>query len=743
MKKYAISLFAIALLVLLSACSNRSSTPVAPSLNQSLTEIPCVDAVEFHTGRTLLGVWDAEFDPESLEVHVKPCRETTAHFNITASIPAPTFSVVSFDPLQGILTVDVTVRNPFNIDGYDLRMIVFTDNTGNRLLNPDDWTPLYDIAGGSQVNPFVAYAKTVAYRKFAAHSQNTERMQLYFPSGFPTVNFAVDVSYPGNCDEPYEIRNFNQGVLYDSMGYSTPVNIDVYDWQSDTNSVLLYCPAIIGSSPLSLNRTTTITWGNSLVNSNGASAGNYNGYIAATSANSGTLALYDGVIITVSTTCKNGWAVTWGGSSYDWGYGLAIGPDQNVYVTGRFAGQVDFDPGPLTLNFDSGGDDDIYLSKFNSYGNLIWARAWDIGYLNLGMGVASDSTGVYITGGGVSLRKYNHSGDFIREYYWGGYGEDICYNLVSDSYDNIHTVGVFEETVDFDPGSGVDNQTSAGSKDVFVSKLSSNGDYIWAKTCGGTNYHSGNDLIFDDYGSFYVTGSFVGTTDFCPGSGVYELVSSGYPYGYDDAYLAKYNSNGDFSWAKGWGDVMSQSADDLAYKAGNIYVGGCFESQVDFDPDNGISDIWIMNSNGALDGYVSKISTSGDFSWAFQIGGTGYDDVTSVETDLSGNIIVAGKFEDTVDFDPGVGSEQHTSNGFSDFFLCKYGSDGSHIWTRVWGGVNYDYGWDIAVDRFDNIYLTGYFMGTVDFDPGTGVSNRTSNGENDAFLIKVLPNGNW
>ena len=93
---------------------------------------------------------------------------------------------------------------------------------------------------------------------------------------------------------------------------------------------------------------------------------------------------------------------------------------------------------------------------------------------------------------------------------------------------------------------------------------------------------------------------------------------------------------------------------------------------------------------------------------------------TSVATDGSGNVYTTGEFEDTVDFDPGTAVDNHTSNGNTDIYLSKLDSNGNSIWSRTWGGIGDDIGTSVAIDNFDNVYITGMFADTVDFDPGPG-----------------------
>jgi hypothetical protein len=166
-------------------------------------------------------------------------------------------------------------------------------------------------------------------------------------------------------------------------------------------------------------------------------------------------------------------------------------------------------------------------------------------------------------------------------------------------------------------------------------------------------------------------------------------------------------------------------------------VTGYFDGTVDFDPGSGVDP---HSSNGAEDIFLSKFDSSGNFIWARTWGvGNGY----GVVVDGSGNAYVTGWFYDTVDFDPGSEIDNHTSNGINDIFLSKCDSSGNYKWARTWGGSDGEEGKSVAVDGSGNPYVTGYFQLTVDFDPGSGVDNHTSNGDWDIFLSKYDSNGNW
>ena len=254
LKSVALLATLLGLCLLFTACSG-GNTPVQTTLDMEGSDIatqyqfdsidlPVTVVDENQTNRMLMGMYIMDVDPTSMTVKIHPNRSAMAHFNVTSFIPL-NISNLSVDPITNIWTIDVTLSNTFVLDGYDMRLIIYTDNSGIRLQNPDDWTAQWDIAGGMVINPFIAYAKGEQDRKFEGLSQHTETVQLYLPVLVP-VNLAVDVSYPGNCEEPYQISHDIQGVLLDSPVSSVIVTAADLDHQDDVNGVSLYCPSITG-----------------------------------------------------------------------------------------------------------------------------------------------------------------------------------------------------------------------------------------------------------------------------------------------------------------------------------------------------------------------------------------------------------------------------------------------------------------------------------------------------------------
>jgi len=214
--------------------------------------------------------------------------------------------IKGYDPIMNVMDIDVTIVNPYAYDSYDLRLIIYTNSRGIRLVNPDNWTALWDIPGGAQINPFRAFAKEVDNRMFAGYANHTERIQIEFPAGIAPVAIAIDTSWPGNCGEPYMIENFTQETLYSIVDSWSDVTIDVYDYQQDIADVELCCPAILGNECMFLSGMTgspysvqPYRWGGTLANNTGAGEGRYQGYVKSTSDTSGELALYELVDIAI------------------------------------------------------------------------------------------------------------------------------------------------------------------------------------------------------------------------------------------------------------------------------------------------------------------------------------------------------------------------------------------------------------------------------------------------------------
>jgi len=327
--------------------------------------------------------------------------------------------------------------------------------------------------------------------------------------------------------------------------------------------------------------------------------------------------------------------------------------------------------------------------------------------------------------------------DFVWAKQMGGTDGNQAQSITFDASGNIYTTGAFVGISDFDPSVEIYNLTSFGSSDIFVSKLDASGNFVWAKQLGGTYENASWDIAVDGSGNVYTIGYFLGTCDFDPGSGTYNLTS----YGSSEIFVSKLDASGDFVWAK----QMRGSGEDRGISialdsSGNVYTTGYFRGTCDFDPNSGI---FNLISSGGSDIFVSKLDALGDFVWAKKMGGTIDNDGWSIAVDASGNVYTTGFFLGTCDFDPSSGTYNLTSFGDRDIFISKLDALGDFVWAKQMGGTSEDFVWSIAVNGNGNVYTTGRFSGTCDFDPNSELYNLTSSGVSDIFVSKLDASGDF
>src|SRR6185436_8730374 len=205
--------------------------------------------------------------------------------------------------------------------------------------------------------------------------------------------------------------------------------------------------------------------------------------------------------------------------------------------------------------------------------------------------------------------------------------------------------------------------------------------------------------------------------------------------GSTDTVISKLDSLGNFIWAKKMGGASTDWGYSIAVDLnGNLYTTGWFSGTADFDPD---TTTYNLTSNGGYDIFVSKLDSSGNFLWAKQFHGIGNDAGISIGIDGSGNVYTTGYFSNAADFDPGNGIYNLISAGNIDIFISKLNSSGNFVWAEQLGGTSDDAGTSISVDASENVYVTGYFSDTVDFDSGVGIFNLNSFGSHDIFVVKL------
>jgi len=176
---------------------------------------------------------------------------------------------------------------------------------------------------------------------------------------------------------------------------------------------------------------------------------------------------------------------------------------------------------------------------------------------------------------------------------------------------------------------------------------------------------------------------------------------------------------------------------------GDILVGGKFTRTVDFDPGPGVMEYTAHGDGNLSDCFVSKFDSDGNYLWAGTWGAEGSDECWSVGADGMGNVYAVGDFVNTVDFDPGPGTTEITPIGAADVFLSKFDQDGEFQWVRTWGGDHSEWGRGVVADDFGNVYASGTWRMTIDFDPGPGMAECTTVGDTDVFLSKFTLDGDF
>jgi hypothetical protein len=368
---------------------------------------------------------------------------------------------------------------------------------------------------------------------------------------------------------------------------------------------------------------------------------------------------------------------------------IAVDAAGSVYTTGNFGGQIDFDPGPGVYIPPSPAQNNCFIVKLDNDGNFGWYRS-------------------------VELASPAHK----------AYGTAISF----DDSGNVYTVGSFVGTGDFDPDPGVYNMTSNGGNggsDVFLLKLDSAGNFVYAKQIGGTENVGVVSMTIDNDNNVYIGGSYSETADFDPGPGTHNLTDAAD----GNVYVLKLNAQGNFLWCKTFGDYTQENSapyvahDDL----GNIYSGLKLNK-----------DICLM-----------KIDPSGNIFFTKTINHTGNifaNAITGICVDNTGNIYAIGTYYATTDFDPGIGTFNLNCAGFTDVFILKLDNSGNFMWAKGINGTDYEIPWDIAADSYGAVYTTGFFLQTVDFDPNAGIFNLSAvpnqiEDKKDVFLLKLSSHG--
>ncbi|RFN58572.1 SBBP repeat-containing protein [Marixanthomonas ophiurae] len=395
------------------------------------------------------------------------------------------------------------------------------------------------------------------------------------------------------------------------------------------------------------------------------------------------------------------WGGRFGGAGEDVVKKMHVDAEGNSYVTGYFTDTADFDITNNESNLTSNGFYDVFVQKTNTEGNLEWAVSIGGAMFDYGTGITTDSQG------------------------------------------NVYVTGYFDETVDFNPGGGEWLLTSQGGGDIFILKLTSNGEFVWAKSVGGTGYEESTSIDVDELGNVYILGYLYETVDFDPNLGEALLTSQGG----SDTFLLQLDSAGNFVNVYSYGGEDLDLALDLSVKSSSeLFISGYFAGTTDLDP-RPIEEYTVTASGTGFAGYTMQIDETGAITNIALTEG-GNINVYAIAYDTSNNMYITGNFDGTVNFAPASGSSEYTftSNEAYNGFVLKVLADGSVAWAKHMASDNAYFTYDIVVGANENVYTTGYFSGTADFNPDPTeefmLSNESTN-PSQAFLLSLDSDGEF
>jgi hypothetical protein len=387
-----------------------------------------------------------------------------------------------------------------------------------------------------------------------------------------------------------------------------------------------------------------------------------------------------------------GWARTWGGSDFDHAYDVVADDLGDIYVAGSFRGTSDFDPTDGVDEHISNGQVDCFLTKYDSTGEYQWTRTW------------------------------------------GGSGDDTAFSVATSGTDYVFVAGEWESSVDFDTDPDDEYiRESEGATDGFMSRFMYNGDWHYTRLVQGPGTDRVRGVASDDQGNAYITGELGGDTTFWFGDTPHASNGS------TDAFLARfYYTDYMVNWVQTWGGEKADVGNDVELDSlGYIAVLGHFENNgdgtgIDLNPDSGTD---IHQSAGSYDVFLSRFTNDGVYNWGVHWGGVSIDFAQGVTTTHLNEIYAAGDYEGTIDFDPGPGEYWLGSAGLWDGFIVKYDFTGDFQWAQSLGGSAGDSMKDCVADPTGDVFVAGYYEGTVDFDPGAGSDMHTSDGA-DIFISR-------
>jgi len=449
-------------------------------------------------------------------------------------------------------------------------------------------------------------------------------------------------------------------------------------------------------------------------------------------------------IIKLNSTGTIQWKKCLGGSNDEIAKSIQQTADGGYII----AGDTDSNDGDVSGNHGGIGQEDAWIVKLNNNGNIAWQKCIgsfshdgaqsieqtaDGGFMIFGWtGVSSWNITHYHGMTDAWTLKMDHSGNYTTAKSFGGSGLENCGAFIKTS-DTGYALLCSSTSNDGDVHGNHNNSTS----DFWLAKITSentiapNALFGEASGLSGLSDQTVTSIQVDGTGNKYIAGYCTSITDFNPGAGITNFGVSGKKY----MFLAKYTIANVLLWAK-LTEISSIPKDNLSLKLSNtnIYMTGNFSGTVDFDPS---ANVFKYTSSGLEDMFLLSMDLNGNFYFANKMGGTGNDAAKAIDVDATGNIYLTGYFSGTVDFDTNpLGTVNLISVGKEDIFYAKYNTYGALLFAKNIGTINSEISNDISVDGNNNLYITGTYNSTIDFDPSAAMYQLYNQGTQDVFIAK-------
>ncbi len=453
-------------------------------------------------------------------------------------------------------------------------------------------------------------------------------------------------------------------------------------------------------------------------------------------------------------TCDGAKACAFGAHRWSYGFGdlveeeagdVAVGPNGEVVMVGTFIGDIDFGGGPISATVGQ----DIYVAKLDAMGNHVWSKGFGnvnmnpSGFLSsqLVYGVTIAPNGhIFLTGtvaqdisfGGPTLTaqgldlfivELDENGDHVRSRLFYATSQNLTqrigYDVAIDASGNILLTGRFSGTLDFD-GNVLDNGVG-NFRSTFVAKLDPSFTTLWASSHGTAEAtDEGRAIVPSVNNEVVICGLMAGNMTF----GAINLTTTG-P---EDAFAARFDTNGNVLWAKRFGGVGADMCNGMtALNGGDVAITGYFEGTVSFGGDD-------LVSLGSKDAYLVRLTGAGTEVWSQALRGPGDDRATRVVRGPQDTVIVTGSFAQTLS----TGADFLTSQGAGDVFLARLlETTGAPLWARRMGGVNDDVAPEgLAVDA-----STGEIVisGTLGAEMSFGGAPIQNSGVTDVYAARFGP----